>query len=93
MRKICQRVTFRGDCLSLVTLPITRHDKFYLNNVDYHGILYEITDPEKLKFVGTDKLYGCHTCGWTWLSSDPMIRRQEKIQTMLYKNSVKNRNN
>jgi hypothetical protein len=34
MRKICQRVTFRGDCLSLVTLPITRHDKFYLNNVD-----------------------------------------------------------
>jgi len=35
------------------------------------SVLYEITDPEKLKFVGTDKLYGCHMCGWTWLSSDP----------------------
>jgi hypothetical protein len=37
MRKICQRVTFRGDCLSLVTLPITRHDKFALLN--YHVII------------------------------------------------------
>ncbi len=47
------------------------------------SILFEVTDPEKLKFIGTDKLYCCPTCGWTWLSSDPMIRRQEKVQTII----------
>ena len=47
------------------------------------SVLFRVTNPEELKFVGSDTLWKCGTCGWSWLSSDPMIRRQEKVQTII----------
>lgn len=47
------------------------------------SVLFQVTDPKELEFVGSETLWKCETCGWSWLSSDPMIRMQEKVHTII----------
>lgn len=48
------------------------------------SVLFQVTDPKLLEFVGPDtRRFMCPNCGNMWDDSDPMIRRQERITTVV----------
>lgn len=47
------------------------------------SVLFQVTDPKELEFSGGETLWKCGTCGWSWYASDPKIRRQENVHTII----------
>jgi hypothetical protein len=47
-------------------------------------ILHKVSDPKKLEFAGPDVTrYECLSCGYLIDNTDPRIRRQEKVTTII----------